>query len=231
VLHWPVDEYSDSEVRGEGISRDKTAPDCCRANRGFSGSHAAAPTFFQSGRSPGSRWAAMDSPEAAREPWLDSEGCPKLHRRTGNSAPYFKHEHRAWRSAEIYARRGSGLTLTAIAREFQLSRETVREIARRMERKAKWRAAQLRGEHYLRSPQLAVSIAFGTIDRAEETARLSMSYPPNDLAQRTAALARNRPNKGNPLVSEPGIRRSPTVSECTILHRLGSSRWAKHDHG
>jgi lambda repressor-like predicted transcriptional regulator len=55
-------------------------------------------------------------------------------------------EHKAWRDAEIYARRCSGLTLTAIAREFQLSRETVREIARRMERKARWCAAQLRGE-------------------------------------------------------------------------------------
>jgi Mor family transcriptional regulator len=70
-----------------------------------------------------------------------------LHRRTGNSAPYFDmQEHKAWRNAEIYARRCSGLTLTAIAREFQLSRETVREIARRMERKARWCAAQLRGE-------------------------------------------------------------------------------------
>jgi lambda repressor-like predicted transcriptional regulator len=53
-------------------------------------------------------------------------------------------EHKAWRNAEIYARRCSGLTLTAIARELQLSRETVREIARRMERKARWCAAQLR---------------------------------------------------------------------------------------
>jgi ribosomal protein S14 len=48
------------------------------------------------------------------------------------------YKHKASRNAEIYARRCSGLTLTAIAREFQLSRETVREIARRMERKAKW---------------------------------------------------------------------------------------------
>jgi Mor family transcriptional regulator len=50
------------------------------------------------------------------------------------------------RNAKIYARRSGGLTLAAISREFQLSIETVREIARRMERKAKWRAAQLRGE-------------------------------------------------------------------------------------
>jgi DNA-binding CsgD family transcriptional regulator len=78
---------------------------------------------------------------------LDSKRSPKLHRRTGNSAPHFgMQEHKAWRNAEIYARRCSGLTLTAIAREFQLSRETVREIARRMERKARWCAAQLRGE-------------------------------------------------------------------------------------
>jgi DNA-binding NarL/FixJ family response regulator len=48
------------------------------------------------------------------------------------------YKHKASRNAEIYARRCSGLTLTAIAREFQLSSETVREIARRMERKAKW---------------------------------------------------------------------------------------------
>jgi lambda repressor-like predicted transcriptional regulator len=78
---------------------------------------------------------------------LDSKRSPKLHRRTGNCAPYFDmQEHEAWRNAEIYARRCSGLTLTAIAREFQLSRETVREIARRMERKARWCAAQLPGE-------------------------------------------------------------------------------------
>jgi Mor family transcriptional regulator len=55
------------------------------------------------------------------------------------------HEHKAWRNAEIYARRCSGLTLKAIAREFQLSKETVREIARRMERKARWCAAQQSG--------------------------------------------------------------------------------------
>jgi hypothetical protein len=40
-------------------------------------------------------------------------------------------EHKAWRNAEIYARRCSGLTLKAIAHEIQLSKETVREIARR----------------------------------------------------------------------------------------------------
>jgi DNA-binding CsgD family transcriptional regulator len=51
-------------------------------------------------------------------------------------------ERNADRNAEIYARRCGGLTLDAIALEFQLSKETVREIARRMERKVKWRTAQ-----------------------------------------------------------------------------------------
>jgi ribosomal protein L44E len=89
----------------------------------------------------------MDSPEAAREPWLDSGGCPKLNRRMDNRASYLDmHEHKAWRNVEIYARRCSGLTLKAISSEFRLSKETVREIARRIERKARWRAAQLRGE-------------------------------------------------------------------------------------
>jgi Mor family transcriptional regulator len=50
-------------------------------------------------------------------------------------------ERNADRNAAIYARRWSGRTLTAIAREFQLSRETVREIVRRLERKATYAAA------------------------------------------------------------------------------------------
>jgi hypothetical protein len=45
------------------------------------------------------------------------------------------------RNAAIYARRCSGLTLTAIAREFRLSRETVRGITQRLERKARYAAA------------------------------------------------------------------------------------------
>jgi Mor family transcriptional regulator len=53
-------------------------------------------------------------------------------------------ECNADRNAAIYVRRCSGLTLTAIAREFQLSKETVREIARRLERKARY-AAQFSG--------------------------------------------------------------------------------------
>jgi hypothetical protein len=48
-------------------------------------------------------------------------------------------ERNADRNAKIYALRCSGLTLAVISREFQLSVETVREIAKRMERKAKWR--------------------------------------------------------------------------------------------
>jgi hypothetical protein len=45
---------------------------------------------------------------------------------------------RAERDAKIYARRIEGFTLRAIASEFKLSVERVREIAKRMERKAKW---------------------------------------------------------------------------------------------
>jgi Mor family transcriptional regulator len=47
---------------------------------------------------------------------------------------------KAERNAKIYARRIEGFTLRAIAREFKLSVERVREIAKHMERKAKWRA-------------------------------------------------------------------------------------------
>jgi DNA-binding NarL/FixJ family response regulator len=65
-------------------------------------------------------------------------------------------EHKAWRNAEIYARRCSGLTLKAIAREFRLSKETVREIARRMERKARW--AQL-GESTAEATSVGVASA------------------------------------------------------------------------
>jgi Mor family transcriptional regulator len=50
-------------------------------------------------------------------------------------------ERNADRNAAIYARRCSGRTLTAIAREFLLSRETIREIVRRLERKARYAAA------------------------------------------------------------------------------------------
>jgi hypothetical protein len=50
-------------------------------------------------------------------------------------------ERNAERNAAIHARRCGGLTLTVIAREFQLARETVREIVRRLERKARYAAA------------------------------------------------------------------------------------------
>ena len=45
---------------------------------------------------------------------------------------------RAERAAMIYAKRSDGFSLRAIAREFNLSVEAVRETAKRMERKAKW---------------------------------------------------------------------------------------------
>jgi Mor family transcriptional regulator len=47
-------------------------------------------------------------------------------------------DSKAERNAKIHARRNDGLSLRAIGREFRLSTETVREIARRTERKAKW---------------------------------------------------------------------------------------------
>jgi Mor family transcriptional regulator len=48
-------------------------------------------------------------------------------------------DSKAERNAKIYARRVDGLSLPAIAREFNLARETVREIVRCMQRKAQWR--------------------------------------------------------------------------------------------
>jgi Mor family transcriptional regulator len=51
---------------------------------------------------------------------------------------------RAERDAKIYARRIEGFTLRAIAREFKLAVETMRVIAKRMERKAKWRERAIR---------------------------------------------------------------------------------------
>jgi Mor family transcriptional regulator len=53
-------------------------------------------------------------------------------------------ERNAERNAAIYARRCSGLTLKDIAREFRLSRETVRGITQRLERKDRY-AAQFSG--------------------------------------------------------------------------------------
>jgi hypothetical protein len=57
-------------------------------------------------------------------------------------------DSRAERDAKIYACRIDGMPLAAIARQFNLATETVREITRRMERKARWLKyiAQLRGE-------------------------------------------------------------------------------------
>jgi hypothetical protein len=88
-------------------------------------------------------------------------------------------------------------------------------------------------------------IAFGTIDRAEEAARLSMSYPPDDLAQRAASVACNRPNKGKPPFrarhpplalpfwsvqfctdSAPADGRNMTMDEISF-HRLKAERCAR----
>jgi hypothetical protein len=51
---------------------------------------------------------------------------------------------RAERDAQIYARRIEGFSLRVIAREFKLAVETVRQIGKRMERKAKWRERAIR---------------------------------------------------------------------------------------
>jgi Mor family transcriptional regulator len=51
---------------------------------------------------------------------------------------------RAERDAKIHARRIEGFTLRAIASEFKLSVERVREIAKRMEHRAKWRERAIR---------------------------------------------------------------------------------------
>lgn len=63
--------------------------------------------------------------------------------RTANKCVYsgMDSDGKAERNAKIYARRIEGFTLRAIAREFELAVETVRGIAKCMERKAKWRGA------------------------------------------------------------------------------------------
>ena len=59
------------------------------------------------------------------------------------------------RNAKIYARRVDGLTLPAISREFNLDRETVREVIRCMKRKAEWREYEARLlAKEIRPPQL-----------------------------------------------------------------------------
>jgi transposase len=45
---------------------------------------------------------------------------------------------KAERNAAIHARRLEGMSLGAIGHEFGLNKSTVSEIARRMERKARW---------------------------------------------------------------------------------------------
>ena len=50
-----------------------------------------------------------------------------------------KSDSNAARNAKIFSRRIDGLTFAAIAREFELSTETVRLTIRQMDRKAMWR--------------------------------------------------------------------------------------------
>ena len=50
-----------------------------------------------------------------------------------------KTDSNAARNAKIFARRIDGLTFAAIAREFELSTETIRLTIRQMDRKAMWR--------------------------------------------------------------------------------------------
>ena len=77
-----------------------------------------------------------------------ADQCARLAQQAGDLVERTKlqDERREWlrvaraeRDAKIYGRRIDGFSLRAIAREFKLSAETVREIAKRMERKAKWR--------------------------------------------------------------------------------------------
>jgi hypothetical protein len=65
----------------------------------------------------------------------------------------------AERNARIYERRQDGLSLNAIAREFDLSRETVRLTVRQMDRIAMWREGErnaLRGRIALLTHAAAV---------------------------------------------------------------------------
>jgi Mor family transcriptional regulator len=70
---------------------------------------------------------------------LDSTGVQNCTDGTANKCLHSGMDGKAERDAKIHARRIEGRTLAAIGREFNLSRETIRQIARRMERKAKWR--------------------------------------------------------------------------------------------
>jgi hypothetical protein len=90
-------------------------------------------------------------------------------------------EANADRNAKIYARRSGGLTLAALSQEFQLSKETVREISRRMERKAKWRSAQLRGEEGARVTGRA-SISAARVQRPHGPSTRAIERLPREFA-------------------------------------------------
>jgi hypothetical protein len=56
------------------------------------------------------------------------------------------------RNAKMYGRRKDGITLAAIAGEFDLSRETVRLTVRQMVRKAMWRAIERNSQREYLAP-------------------------------------------------------------------------------
>ena len=59
---------------------------------------------------------------------------------------------KAERNAQIYSRRNEGLTLAAVALEFEVIRETVRLAVRLMERKAMWGAIDRNAERKRLAP-------------------------------------------------------------------------------
>jgi hypothetical protein len=76
-------------------------------------------------------------------------------------------ECNAKRNAAIYARRCSGLALKEIGREFRLTKETVRGIARRLERKARY-AALSEAAWNMTTPDTEEDLVTGYRSAAEE---------------------------------------------------------------
>jgi predicted transcriptional regulator len=86
-------------------------------------------------------------------------------------------ERNADRNAAIYARRCSGLTLKEIAGEFRLTKETVRVIAKRLERQARWYAAQRR-----EFPSIPIPLVFeDVLNGAGQITRVSRLRQSNGL--------------------------------------------------